>query len=111
MSTLASKMKQFGSNVEGVTAATKFLSRLQKITSQSQLISFLHTAGSTIGKFQRSGAAIHVQPGSIQRRRPGLTRGCKRLPAGRRSKDFQPVFKKRRHNLATNAANNLLNGQ
>ena len=110
-SDLKSKLIQFGMDADIVAGANKFSSRLAKINTASQLATFLHSAGSIIGKFGRSGGTISVQPGSIQRRRPGVTRGAKRVPPGRRSAAFgQAPSKKRKHNLALNEGNNVPNG-
>jgi len=61
----------------------KFKSRLEKINSEGQFNTFLATAGSkSMLLRQRDGTAIRVQPTTISRRKPGITRGSKRLPSG-----------------------------
>ncbi|KAF0723720.1 Uncharacterized protein FWK35_00027157 [Aphis craccivora] len=57
--------------------------------------SFLHTAGNQAVQLRRrSGAAIRVQPTTIARRLPLITRGSKRLPSGRPAKN-EIILKKR----------------
>lgn len=87
----------------------KLKNRLEKIKTEGQWETFLHTAGSHYIPLKRkSNSAIRVQPTSIARRPIGITRGSKRLPAGRPFKNEQKS-KKRKRNLAQNIQNNLPN--
>lgn len=62
----------------------KFKKRLDKIHTEGQFNTFLATAGtSSLSLRHRDGASIKVQPTTIARRRPGITRGSKRLIAGK----------------------------
>lgn len=61
----------------------KYKNRLDKVKTEGQFNTFLATAGSMTVPFRhKDGAAIKVQPTTISRRRPGITRGSKRLPSG-----------------------------
>ncbi|KAF0691420.1 Uncharacterized protein FWK35_00038159 [Aphis craccivora] len=68
--------------------------RLKKIKSKGNWGSFLHTAGNQAVQLRRSGAAIRVQPTTIARRLPLITRCSKRLPSGRPAKN-EIILKKR----------------
>ncbi|KAF0749741.1 SWIM-type domain-containing protein, partial [Aphis craccivora] len=62
----------------------KFKKRLDKIHTAGQFNTFLATAGtSSLSLRHRDGASIKVQPTTIARRRPGITRGSKHLLAGK----------------------------
>jgi len=62
----------------------KFKKRLDKIHTEGQFNTFLATAGiSSLSLRHKDGASIKVQPTTIARRRPGITRGSKRLLAGK----------------------------
>jgi len=67
-----------GSSAESSQA---FLRWLNRIKSRGDWDSFLRSG--LIPVRHRPGASIHVQPNAAERRRPGITRGCKRLHAGR----------------------------
>lgn len=54
---------------------------LKNISNKAQLISALYQCRSSLRV--RKGGSIRVQPTSIARRRSGVTRGCKRIAAGR----------------------------
>lgn len=61
----------------------KFKDRLNRIKTEGQFNSFLATAGTrSIPLRYRDGSSINVQPTTICRRKPGVTRGSKRLPSG-----------------------------
>ncbi|KAL5239474.1 hypothetical protein ACI65C_006884 [Semiaphis heraclei] len=84
---------------------------LKKITSEGQWETFLHTAGSLSVPFRnRSGTKISVQPTSIARRSPNITRGSKRLPSCRPAK-CESNTKKRKRNLGSNVNANLPNAK
>jgi len=59
---------------------------------------------------RRSGAAIRVQPTTIARRLPLITRGSKRLPSGRPAKN-EIILNKRRRNLGENIKKNQPNAK
>jgi len=90
-----------------------FKKRLDRVTSESQLASFLHTAGSAVPLRYRAGAAIRVQPTSLSRRRPGITRGSKRAPSGRpaASAVVGAARRKRPRALGTNISRNVQNSK
>lgn len=62
-------------------------------------------ASSTIDR--RRGRIIKVQPTSLARRRPGLPRGAKRVPAGRPAKAGADPRAKRRHSLSMSISRNV----
>jgi len=107
---LKTAMQRFSKDANVISGAKNFLSRLSKLKTSSQLASFLHTAGSTIGMTRRSGTVIRVQPTSIQRRASGRSRGAKRLavvrPSGVRSHRNE-----RARNLAENIEKNQPNAK
>jgi hypothetical protein len=59
----------------------KFNKSLQKISSPGQWEPYLHTVASNIRLRQRDGIPIRVQPVSLPRRYPQLTRGSEHLPS------------------------------
>ncbi|KAL5239642.1 hypothetical protein ACI65C_007052 [Semiaphis heraclei] len=99
---------KYGSSSSGLQTLE---ARLKKITSEGQWETFLHTAGSLSVPFRnRSGTKISVQPTSIARRSPNITRGSKRLPSGRPAK-CESNTKKRKRNLGSNVNANLPNAK
>jgi len=80
ISLLTQHHAEFGSTSSGLK---KMVRRLQSIWSSSQWESYLHTGGASAVLRHHPYAAIRVQPGSVSRRRPGVSRGSKRRPAGR----------------------------
>jgi len=96
-----------GSSAESSQA---FLRWLNRIKSRGDSDSFLRSG--LIQVHHRPGASIHVQPTAAERRRPGITRGCKRLHAGR-----PPVTDDRRkraklmHALSQNIKQNKCHGR
>ena len=62
-------------------AVKAFLPCLQSVKTEDDLIHAMYQCRSTLRA--RKGGAIKVQPTSTARRRPGVTRGCKRVAAGR----------------------------
>lgn len=73
----------------------------------------MSTAGSTISLRHRSRATIHVQPTTISRRKPGVTRGSKRLLVGRpvKTDNNKRNVLKRKRNLAENVRKNVPNAK
>ncbi|GBN39051.1 hypothetical protein AVEN_126593-1, partial [Araneus ventricosus] len=92
-----------------LSGLNKFLKKLQNVKSSGSWESFLHTAGNSVGIRRRSGAAIRVQPTSIARRSPFITRGSKRFPGGRPA--GAPLSKKRKHSLGANIKFNQPNAK
>jgi len=105
---LREKHSQFGSTMSGLQTMKK---RLRRVHSSNQWESFLHTIGSAIPLAHRHRAAIHVQPTAVNRRRPGVTRGTKRLPTGRPAKGDKRAPPKRRRNLQLNVSANQPNAK
>lgn len=99
---------KYGSPSSGIQTLE---ARLKKITSEGQWETFLHTAGNlSVPLRKRSGTKISVQPTSIARRSPNITRGSKRLPSGRPAK-CESSTKKRKRNLGSNVNANLPNAK
>jgi len=88
----------YGSSSTGIK---KLEQRLKKIKSKGQWENFLHTAGNCVPLRNRDGATIKVQPTTIARRSAGITKGSKRLLAGRPPLG-ENVAKKRKRNLNQN---------
>lgn len=93
-------------NTVSTSVLSKCLDRLKKVKSAAMWESFLSTAGSKISLRHQYRATIHVQPTTLARRRPGVTRGSKRLSVGRPTKNDPPKIKRRR-NLAENVKKNI----
>ena len=71
---------QFGSSSAGWA---RVLTRLGNVHTGTQWETFVHSIGSAVPLRRHHRAAIRVQPTSLARRRPGITRGSKRLASGR----------------------------
>ncbi|XP_050065244.1 uncharacterized protein LOC126554199 [Aphis gossypii] len=105
---IKSKDSTFGSSTAGLNILE---SRLKKVTTEGQWQSFLHTAGnSTVALRKRPGAKIRVQPTSIARRLPRVTKGSRRLPSGRPA-NGEITTKKRKRNLGGNVQLNVPNAK
>ena len=50
-----------------------FMQRLEIVSNESQLSTFLHLFGNSVPLRFRAGAAIRVQPTFTSRRKPGIT--------------------------------------
>lgn len=87
----------YGSSSTGIT---KLELRLKKIKSKGQWENCLHAAGNCVPLRNRDGATIKVQPTTIARRSAGVTKGSKRLLAGR--PPLGGNTKKRKRNLNQN---------
>lgn len=97
----------FGSSKSGTD---KILKRLKHVTTSMQWETFLHTQGAGVNCTYRSGSMIRVQPTSLSRRRPNVTRGSKRIPAGRPPLSAaQNHRRKRLRSLGTNVSLNQPN--
>ncbi|KAG8176719.1 hypothetical protein JTE90_003350 [Oedothorax gibbosus] len=84
---------KFGSSEEGLCTLFK-----RKVQSQGQWEQVLNTAGSKIPLKRRPGAAIHVQPTTIARRKLQVIRGPRKLPAGRPAKGV-PLPRRKKENM------------
>jgi len=105
---IKSKDSMFGSSTAGLNILE---SRLKKITTEGQWQSFLHTAGNSAVALRKTpGAKIRVQPTSIARRLPRVTKGSKRLPSGRPA-NGEINTKKRKRNLGANVQLNVPNAK
>lgn len=83
------------------TVLSRTVQRLKKIKTQTSWEIFLSTAGSCVPLRHRHNAHVKVQTTSISRRRPGVTKGSKRLPIGRPAHGkTSKNRKKRKRNLA-----------
>ncbi|XP_050294685.1 uncharacterized protein LOC126734897 [Anthonomus grandis grandis] len=81
---------------------------IAKIHTQEQFNSFVATALAQVSRNFKGGAAIRVQLTSIARRRNGVTKGSKRIAAGRLPTKFKSNrVKKRPRNLHKNIMANL----
>jgi len=90
-------------------ALRKAVVRLKSISTASAFASFLHGGGF---RRYRAGATIHVQPTAVSRRRPGVTRGSKRLACGRPPLgSSHQKAKRRRHCLVENIAASVPNAK
>lgn len=100
--------QKYGSSSTGIN---RLETRLKQIKSQGNWESFLHTAGNQAVQLRkRTGAAIRVQPTTIARRSPCVTRGSKRIPSGRPAKN-EPSAKKRKRRLGKNIKYNQPNAK
>lgn len=72
--------ENFGSSSSGFL---KLEEHLKKIKTEGQWETFLHTNGQQVALKRRDSAIIKVQPTSIARRSAKVTKGSKRLLAGR----------------------------
>jgi MULE transposase domain len=107
------KMSQLSIRFSSTPAArSKILKRLNNINTGSQWETFLHTQGAGVSSVYRSGSAIRVQPTSLSRRRPSVTRGSKRIAAGRPPlSTLERYHRKRRHSLGPNITMNQPNAK
>jgi len=100
---------RFGSST---AACTRVLNRLRNVKTGSQWETFLYSFGGAVPLRHHHRAAIRVQPTSVARRRPGISRGSKRLASGRPpSTDPLRRAVKRRRNLNYNVRHNQPNAK
>ncbi|CAI6367521.1 unnamed protein product [Macrosiphum euphorbiae] len=94
------------------TASTQmFLKKLKNVKTRNSWETFLATCGKQISFRLGAKSKIHVQPTSISRRRPEVTRGCKRLAVGRPPSDEKIKKSKRKRNLQHNIGKNQPNAK
>lgn len=86
--------------------------RLKNIKNNQQFIGFIHSVNKSAASLTRKKGKIHVQPTALSRRKDGITRGSKRIPAGRRPKEYtSQKNQKRPNNLGQNISKNVLNSK
>lgn len=91
---------------------SKCIQRLENVKTATGWDSFLATAGSSISLRHRSRASIRVQPTTVSRRKPGITRGSQRLPVGRPVTGIKKKkIVKRKRNLQENVNLNIPNAK
>lgn len=100
--------ENFGSSSSGIL---KLEERLKKIKTEGQWETFLHTAGQQVALKRRDGAMIKVQPTSIARRSAKVTKGSKRLLAGRPPSGEKTMGKRKKRNLGLNINLNQTNAK
>lgn len=85
---------------------------MNKIYTQEQFNSLVATVVTQSFRKFKSGAAIRVQPASIARRRNAVTKGSKRIAAGRPPSKFSSNrVKKRERNLHKSIMANIPNAK
>jgi len=89
----------------------KLKNRLKHVKNGSQFASLMCSVGNTAWNINRRKGQIKVQPTSISRRKTGVTKGSKRISAGRKLNGHSTNIKKRPHNLSFNVVNNQMNGK
>lgn len=76
------------------------LSGMQKIHREPEVMACVIATKAVYAGGRRRGRIIKVHPTALARRRPGTTRGNKRVPAGRPSKGLPDKRAKREHSLS-----------
>jgi hypothetical protein len=95
-----------------LTILEQLCTRLKNIQNSQQFVGFIHSVNKTAASLNRRKGKIGVQPTSISRRKQGVTRGSKRVPSGRRPKEYVTKRKpKRPNNLGKNLSNNVMNSK
>ncbi|KAF0721054.1 SWIM-type domain-containing protein, partial [Aphis craccivora] len=80
---LTSRIENNDNENKKIIGILKLEERLKKIKTEGQWETFLHTAGQQVALRRRDIVMIKVQPTSIARRSAKVTKGSKRLLAGR----------------------------
>ncbi|KAG0444722.1 hypothetical protein HPB47_013458 [Ixodes persulcatus] len=81
------------------TILEQVLSEMKKVNKEPQVIASYLATKAAYSSARRRGRRIKVQPTGIARRRPGISRGAGRVPAGRPSKGPGTKKTKRAHAL------------
>ncbi|CAI6358484.1 unnamed protein product [Macrosiphum euphorbiae] len=102
------KNDEFGSKNESLNI---FLKKLGNVKTKNSWDTFLSTCGKQISLRHANKAKIRVQPTSISRRRPGVTRDSSRLVVGRPAKTENSKKNKRKRNLQQNINKNQPNAK
>jgi len=106
---LTTNCERFANDKMCEVALQKAVLRMKSINTASAFASFLHGGGF---RRYRAGASIHVQPTAVSRRRPGVTRGSKRLACGRPPLgSLHQRAKRRRHCLVKNITASVPNAK
>lgn len=93
------------------TILQKLAKNLKYIKTNQQFVNFIQSVNTYARTINRRGK-IRVQPTSISRRKGNITRGSKRIPAGRRPKNYVVNGKtKRPNNLAQSISKNKPNAK
>lgn len=93
------------------TILQKLTQNLKNIKTNQQFASFIHSVNTSARTINRRGK-IRVQPTSISRRICNITRGSKRIPAGRRPEHNVNKGKLRRsNNLSQSVSKNIPNAK
>jgi len=88
----------------------KLSKKLKVIKNAQQLTSFIVKTNRNLSSVNKRRQQIKVQPTAISRRRPGVTRGSKRIRSGRPPTTIaKNKNKKRLHNLNQNINQNQMN--
>ncbi|CAN7946149.1 unnamed protein product [Ixodes pacificus] len=85
----------------------RILSGMEKVHREPEVMACVVAAKAVYAGGRRRGGMIKVQPTAIARRRPGITRGNKRVPAGRPPKGLPAKRAKRVHSLSLNIEHNV----
>jgi len=109
MALLEDKHQQFGNTSSGLKT---MITRLRRVSTVGQWEAFMHSAGDGMPLRHHPRAAIRVQPTSVSRRMPGVSRGSKRRPCGRPPKSDPARHRvKRPRNLQCNVSHNRPNAK
>ncbi|KAL1434627.1 hypothetical protein MTO96_011492 [Rhipicephalus appendiculatus] len=109
---LFEQLRQIHAEEKGNAAYRRHLlsgtKRLRRLQEQKRGVGAMMAMDAALGLELRRGRYIKVQPTAISRRRPGLTRGSKRVAAGRPPSGPSPKrAKKRRHVLQHSVSQNI----
>ncbi|KAH7948386.1 hypothetical protein HPB52_021093 [Rhipicephalus sanguineus] len=109
---LFEQLRQIHAEEKGNAAYRRHLlsgtKRLRRLQEQKRGVGAMMAMDAALGLELRRGRYIKVQPTAISRRRPGLTRGSKRVAAGRPPSGPSPKrAKKRRHSLQHSVSQNI----
>jgi len=99
---------KFGSTNESVKI---FLKKLGNVKTKISWETFLSTCGKQISLRHADKAKIRVQPISISRRRPEITRGCRKLVVGRPATNKNSKKLRQKRNLQQNINKNQPNAK
>jgi hypothetical protein len=100
---LSDLVKRHGYSADVLDSLSEFEQRMDSVSTRSQLNSLFHLSGQSVPRRYRCGAMIRVQPTATARRRPGITRGSKRVRCGRPA-DGEHISAKRPRCLSRNIA-------
>jgi len=90
----------------------KIGNRLSHVKTSSQFANLMCSLSRASSNINRRKGQIKVQPTSISRRKTGVTRGSRKINAGRRpSSQGKNIIQKRPHNLRYNVALNQMNAK